>query len=482
MRNRQKITFGEKVGYSLGDVAANLVFQMMMIYQLKFYTDVFGLSGAVAGGVLLVAPMASAFADPLVGLITDRTSTRWGKYRPWLLWTAVPFCTFYVLAFNNPGIEDKGLLAVYATVSYVLLLAMYSFNNTPYASLGGVMTSDIRERTSINSIRFIASTVAQFVVQGFTLPLVARLGGSNASLGWSRTILIFALLAFVLLVVCFLSTRERIAPPPRQQKSVRRDIRETFGSVSWRAMFFLCFSLYIALAVCGSAMNFYFQSYLDRHSLFEFLRSLHLASHEGEAYSVGFSLFNIVNAVVQFFGVMFLSGRLADRYGKKTVYMVCLSLTVLLQGLFFLPGATDVKSVYLLCFLKSLAYAPTIPLMWAMVADVADHIEYLNHRRATGFCFSGVMFALKLGLGFGGALAGLLLSFFGYVPGGVAVQGETAVQGIRLVASIVPAALFCIGLAALAFYPITMRYNENMQAELASRRLRAGEGANGNIL
>lgn len=148
MQNRQKITFGEKVGYSLGDVAANLVFQMMMIYQLKFYTDVFGLSGAVAGGVLLVAPMASAFADPLVGLITDRTSTRWGKYRPWLLWTAVPFCTFYVLAFNNPGIEDKGLLAVYATVSYVLLLAMYSFNNTPYASLGGVMTSDIRERTS----------------------------------------------------------------------------------------------------------------------------------------------------------------------------------------------------------------------------------------------------------------------------------------------------------------------------------------------
>ena len=197
---------------------------------------------------------------------------------------------------------------------------------------------------------------------------------------------------------------------------------------------------------------------------------------------MGFSLFNIVNAVVQFFGVMFLSGRLADRYGKKTVYIVCLSLTVLLQGLFFLPGATDVKSVYLLCFLKSLAYAPTIPLMWAMVADVADHIEYLNHRRATGFCFSGVMFALKLGLGFGGALAGLLLSFFGYVPGGVAVQGETAVQGIRLVASIVPAALFCIGLAALAFYPITMRYNENMQAELASRRLRAGEGANGNIL
>jgi GPH family glycoside/pentoside/hexuronide:cation symporter len=465
-----KISWREKVGYSLGDMAANLVFQMMMIYQLKFYTDVFGLTGAVAGGVLLVAPMVSAFADPLVGIITDRTTTRWGKYRPWLIWTAVPFCVFYLLAFNNPGIEDKRLLAIYATVSYVLLLAMYSFNNTPYASLGGVMTSDIKDRTSINSIRFVASTIAQFVVQGFTLPLVSRLGGSNASRGWSLTILLFALVAFVLLVICFLSTRERIAPPIHQQRSIRCDVKETFGSVSWRAMFFLCFSIYIALSMSGSAMNFYFQSYLDQHSLYEFLHGLHLTNRPEEAYAVGFSLFNIINAAVQFVGVLLLANYLANRYGKKTVYAVGLALTVLLQGMFYLPGATDVRSVYVICFLKSLAYAPTIPLLWAMVADVADHMEYLNHRRATGFCFSGIMFALKMGLGFGGALSGLLLSLFGYVSGGMAIQSREAVYGIRLVSSLIPAALFCIGLAALAFYPITMRYNENMQAELADRR------------
>ena len=156
---KHSITMGEKVGYSLGDVAANLAFQMMMIYQLKFYTDIFGLDGAIAGTVLLIAPLASAFIDPFIGLITDRTNTRWGKYRPWLIWTALPFCVFYVLAFWNPGIEDKGLVAVYATVSYLLLLTMYGFNNTPYASLGGVITNDIQERTSINKVRFICTSI-----------------------------------------------------------------------------------------------------------------------------------------------------------------------------------------------------------------------------------------------------------------------------------------------------------------------------------
>ena len=169
----------EKVGYSLGDVAANLVFQMMMIFQLKFYTDVFGLDGAVAGSVLLVVCLSAVVVDPAVGLLADRTNTRWGKFRPWLIWTALPFAVFYVLAFYNPGIHQKGMVAAYATISYLLLMTVYSFNNIPYSSLGGVMTSDIKERTNITTIRFIAVTVAQFVVQGLTLPLVDTFGGKE---------------------------------------------------------------------------------------------------------------------------------------------------------------------------------------------------------------------------------------------------------------------------------------------------------------
>ena len=192
----ERVPMREKIGYSLGDAAANLVFQMMMIYQLKFYTDIFGLEGGGAGSVLLIARIIDAFVDPAAGILSDKTQTRWGKFRPWVVWTALPFMVFYVLAFYNPGIEDKALVAFYAGVSYVLLMSLYSFNNTPYSSLGGVMTGDIKERTSITSIRFVAATVAQFVVQGLTLPLVHKFGvgaGTTEADGWFTTITIFAL-------------------------------------------------------------------------------------------------------------------------------------------------------------------------------------------------------------------------------------------------------------------------------------------------
>lgn len=467
---KHSITMREKVGYSLGDVAANLAFQMMMIYQLKFYTDIFGLDGAIAGTVLLIAPLVSAFADPLIGIITDRTSTRWGKYRPWILWTALPFSVFYILAFWNPGIHDKTLVAVYATVSYILLLTMYGLNNTPYASLGGVMTDDIRERTSINKVRFVCTSIAQFVVQGFTLPLVDHFGNGNPAHGWRCTIILFSILAFVFLIICFLSTRERIQPPPQQQMSIKKDVVKTFGSVPWRSLFVLVLFMFIALAMWGASTNFYFQSYLDQSALEKFLSRLGFNVSTENAYIIGFSLFNTLNAVVQFMGVLFLSGFLANRFGKKTTFLVGLSLCTFFTALFFLPSPQDVGMVYLLCFLKSLAYGPTIPLLWAMVADTADHMEYINHRRATGFCFSGVIFALKSGMGIGGAIAGLILSLFGYVSGFGSLQSETTVTGIRLVSSLFPALLLIVGIVSLCFYPITKSYNEKMQTELAHRR------------
>ena len=485
-----KVTLREKVGYSLGDVAANLVFQMMMIFQLKFYTDIFGLDGAVAGSVLLIARVVDAFVDPAVGIITDRTKTRWGKYRPWVLWTALPFCVFYVLAFWNPGIEDKGLVALYATISYVLLMTMYSFNNTPYSALGGVMTGDIRERTSITSIRFVGSTIAQFVVQGLTLPLVSKFGGEDEGRGWFLTIGLYAVICFICFIVTFLSARERIAPPPQQEMNIKKDVKELLTSVPWRAMFVLTLFVFITLAMWGSAMSFYFQNYVDQSALYAFLDSLGLVRPEGEgsvllttfnliahkesdAYAIGFSLFNMVGALVQFFGVILLSNFLANRYGKKLTFSVCLSLTALFTAMFWLPEPADVRSMFILCILKSLAYAPTVPLLWAMIGDVADHIEYVNHRRATGFCFSGVVFALKAGLGLGGAFAGLILSAFGYASGSGLLQSDSAVTGIRLVGSLVPALLFAIGVVALCFYPITKQFNEMMQAELADRREKA---------
>ena len=477
----QKVTLGEKLGYSMGDAAANLVFQMMMIFQLKFYTDVFGLDGAMAGSILMIGSISAIIVDPTVGILADRTNTRWGKFRPWVLWTAIPFCVFYILAFYNPGIEEAGKVATYATISYVLLMTIYSLNNIPYTSLGGVMTSDIRERTSITTIRFVVVTIAQFVVQGMTLPLVNHFAeGTSLETGWTSTVILYASVAFVLFLITFMVTKERILPPPTQKVNIKEDIKDTVSDVSWNSMALLTFALFVTLAMWGSAMNFYFQYNVDQKSLYDFLIFFGMSIEPDEAYAVGFSAFNMMGAVVQFLGVICLSRFLANKYGKKKTFMVCLSMTAFFTALFFIPQPTDVSLMFVLNFLRSLAYAPTIPLLWAMIGDVADHIEYENHRRATGFCFSGIVLALKLGLGFGGAFAGIIISMFGYVSGNVSVQNESAMDGIRLVSSFVPAILLAIGVLALHFYPITKEYNENMQAELAARRRFAKQDINQN--
>ena len=487
----QKVTLTEKIGYGLGDCSANLVFQMMMIYQTKFYTDIFGLEGAIAGTVMLVARIVDAFVDPTVGILSDRTNSRWGKYRPWVLWTALPFMVFYVLAFYNPGIEDKGLVALYATISYTLLMTMYSFNNTPYSSLGGVMSADIKERTSITSIRFIFSTIAQFVVQGLTLPLVSKFSdGGDKAHGWLCTISLFAIIGFIFLVTVFFSAKERITPPAGQKNNTRQDIKDVLSSLPWRAMFVLTLFVFITLAMWGSAMNYYFENYVDAGALYAFLDKLGLVATEAQdsigysilnafglivsspdkAYEVGFGVFNMLGALVQFFGVILLSEYLVNKYGKKQTFIVCLTLTAIFTAMFYFPAKDNIGFMFVLNFLKSLAYAPTVPLLWAMIADVADHSEYVHYRRATGFVFAGVVFARKAGLGVVGAILGFLLSGFGYISGAGVAQSDSAIHGIILSSSLIPAATFFVGVIALFFYPITKKYNEKMQAELAERR------------
>ena len=274
----------------------------------------------------------------------------------------------------------------------------------------------------------------------------------------------------VLFIITFLVSKERIQPPPSQEVNIKEDIKNTVSDVSWNSMALLTFAIFVTLAMWGSAINFYFQYNIDQKSLQDFLNFFGLNVEQKEAYSIGFSIFNMTTAIVQFLGVICLSRYLANKYGKKKVFIVCLSLTAFFTALFYIPSPTDISLLFVLNILKSLAYAPTVPLLWAMIGDVADHIEYQNYRRATGFCFSGITLALKLGLGLGGAIAGVIISMFGYVSGGEAIQNETAMEGIRIVSSIVPAILFGVGVIALYFYPIGKEYNESMQAELAGRR------------
>jgi len=484
----QKVSFGEKIGYSMGDGSANLIFQMMMMFQLYFYTDVFGIKATAAGMILLVARVFDAFVDPMVGILSDRTTTRWGKYRPWVLWTALPFALFFILAFSTPDFGERGKI-LYAGITYILLMSVYSFNNTPYSSLGGVMTSDIKERTSISSIRFVTATIATFVVQGLTLPLVAKFGHGDAKTGWHWTIVLFAVIVFGLLLVTFFTAKERITPPAGQKTSVKQDLKDIVGNAPWKAMFALTLFLFVTLALWGSSMSYYFNYVVDKDALFSYLRHFGLVADAGQTYgvwhsfldafgliaknnaqvfAVGFSLFNMIGQVVTLFGVIFLSGWLSGIFGKRNVFIVCLALTGIFTVLFFVVSPKNIGLIFTINILKSLAYAPTIPLLWAMMGDVADHSEWVNHRRATGFVFAGIVFALKAGLGIGGAICGAIIDSFGFVAN--TVQSESAVFGIKLTSSVIPAATFFVGVLALFFYPISKKLNEKVQAELHARR------------
>ncbi|MCD8556400.1 MAG: MFS transporter [Bacteroides graminisolvens] len=487
--SNQKVSMAEKIGYSLGDGSANLVFQMMMMFQLFFYTDVFGIKATAAGMILLVARVFDAFVDPVVGILSDRTQTRWGKYRPWVLWTAIPFALFFILAFSTPDLTERGKI-IYAGVTYTLLMAIYSFNNTPYASLGGVMTSDIKQRTSISSIRFVTATIATFIVQGLTLPLVAKFGQGDAQKGWFVTITLFAAVAVVLLVITFFSAKERILPPANQKNSIKQDFKDIVSNRPWKAMFVLTLFLFTTLAMWGSSMSYYFNYFVDKTSLFNFLQHFGLVTVDGNTYglwhqfldafglialpdhsnvfAVGYSLFNMVGQIITLLGVIFLSGYLSNIFGKRNVFIVCLALTAVFTSLFFVVDAKSVGLIFVINMLKSMAYAPTIPLLWAMMGDVADHSEWVNHRRATGFVFAGIVFALKAGLGIGGAICGAIVDSFGFIPN--VVQTESALFGIRISSSIIPALTFVVGVLALLFYPISKHFNEKIQQELAVRR------------
>lgn len=462
----------------------------MLIFQLGFYTDVFGLTAATAGTLLLVGRFWDAIFDPIMGVIADKTQTRWGKFRPWVLWSAIPFAVMYFLAFYTPDFGDTGKV-IYAFVTYILLMTVYSVNNLPYSALNGVMTGDVNERTSLSSYRFFLAMAAAFVVQGLTLPMVSKFGQGDAAKGWYTTIGIFAAISVVFFVITFFSVRERIRPDPKQKSSPKQDFADLLKNGPWQSMFVLTLFVFITLALWGSATFYFFTYYVDKGSLFTYLQSwgLVVSDIEGAATtwwydilnafgliakadqsnvsSVGFSLFNMCGMLANILGVLF-SKMLAIRFGKKGVFLTGLSLTTLFTLMFILVPSDAIGFLFLLNILKALAYGPTIPLLWAMMGDVADYAEWKTNRRATGVVFAGIVFALKAGLGFGGAICGWLLAMYGYVPN--MAQTEGALFGIRMTASVFPAITFFIGVVALSRYGISKKLNLEIQDELAERR------------
>lgn len=441
-----KLSIKEKIGYGLGDTASHFVWDMVGFWILIFYTDTFGISAAAAGTIMLIARIWDMISDPIMGIIADRTTTRWGKFRPYLLWMALPYSLLAVLTFTTPNLGSTGKV-IYAGVTYFLLMTVFTAINLPYSSLGAVMTSDSYERAGLNSYRFVFAFIGQFIVTGTALTLALYFGKGDNAKGYQYTLILFSIISFFLFMIAFKSTKERVQPPKEQKQNLKEDLRNLFKNKPWVILFFVGIISFVMFAMQNLTIAYYFKYYI------------------GKAENV--QLFNVVGTLALIIGIPF-SKPLAKRFGKRNVFLASSLISGMFFILLYLPSANNITSIYVLNILAKITYAPSVPLLWTMIADTADYSEWKNGRRSTGLVFSAATFAQKAGWGIGGALAGWILAIYKFIPN--AVQTDSALHGIKLMISVFPGILYMSCAILLFFYSIDHKTCIIMQKDLEARR------------
>ena len=472
----EKLSLKEKIGYSLGDLSANLVFQTLITYLAYFYTDIYGLNADDATKIIFIVGTVAAFGfNPIVGALADRTNSKWGKFRPWILWTAVPLGVTSVLAFTTPEFSYSGKV-IYAVVTFTLLLLLYAGSNLPYSALSGVITGDMKERNSISAYRFVAVMFAQFFVQVFMLPIINYVGDGDKALGIEITMTWLAVIGTVLLLITFITTKERIIPSPEQKSSLKDDLNDLIKNVPWSIMLTVTILLFTTLAMKGGSYIYYFENYVSKNSLTdfispitEFLSSIGINFFGTDPVSAGFGLFNAGGIIFMIIGIG-LSKILADKYGKRNIFAIFLFISTLFILVFYILSPDSISLIFGAQIFHGFFYGITIPLLWAMIADVADYSEWKNNRRATAIIFSAMMVGLKLGLSIGQALVTQILNIYGYLPNSVSEQTESAVFGIKMLVSIFPSIPFLIATGLLFFYIIDKDLEDKIEKDLSSRR------------
>ena len=442
-----RLSFKEKFGYSLGDMAANFVFQFMIALQLDYYTHTFGLTPAQAGTLFLVVGLGAAAINPIMGLIADRTTSRWGKFRPWLLWSAVPFGIIGILTFTTPNISP-GAKLIYAWVTYTLLRVVYIVNNVPYASLTAVMTQDPDERTSISSYRQIAANSAGFIIASLAIPMVTFFGHGNDARGYQLTMGLLSVVSVIFFIITFLVTKERIQPDPQQKSSLSQSLSDLFQNRPWVVLFLVTLFYFAAILVRGNVMPSYFRYVVGDVKLY--------------AWFNGFGLAALL------LGVAF-STAVSVRVGKRELFIASMILTGVFSMLLLVLSPSATVLIIGTEVLRQFSFGLSGPILWAMMGDVADYGEWKTGRRASGTVTSAVVFALWAGLALGGAIAGWLLSGYGVVSEAV-VQTEHARSGILLTASVYAGITFLAAAACLFFYPLSRELSRSIANDLTERR------------
>jgi GPH family glycoside/pentoside/hexuronide:cation symporter len=460
MSSVQPLSFIEKLGYGLGDAASNFFFQVFNIFLLYYYTDVFGLAPAAVGTMFLVTKIIDAVSDPVMGLIADRTRSRWGSFRPYLLWVALPYGVCGYLMFASPELTDSGKL-IYAYVTYTMMMLAYTAINVPYSSLMGVISPSSLERTKVSSYRFVCAFLAAWIIGTFVGPLKNILGGGDEELGFRLTMIIFAVISVILFWITFATTKERVQPPIDRSTDIKKDLRALFSNGPWRALFVSAIAVLMGLAIRGGALLYYFKYYVGDDGTPIFL------IFDKTAVFMSLGLMTMVLGVT-------LTKSLSLRFDKRTLMVVLTTANALsIAVFFFIPPEQYWLMVAVNC-IGSFISGPTPALVWAMYADSADYGEWKTGRRTTGLVFSTVLFAQKTGLAVGAGLAGIMLGVVGFVAN--EVQSDSALLGIRVMFSVVPAVLGILGAIAIMFYKIDRETLKEMETDLAIAHAKRDEG------
>jgi len=461
---QERLSIKEKVGYSVGDTASNLFFQTFILFITIFYTDVFGITAKAVGTMFLVTKIWDAVNDPIMGVIADRTNTRWGKFRPYLVWVAIPFGVMGVLTFTTPEFSSAGKL-VYAYISYTLLMMAYTAINVPYSAIMGVMTPNSNERTVVSSYRFVAAFVGQLIVQYSVLRMVDVFGKDNEARGWQWAMGVLSALAVVLFFITFATTKERVQPPKGQKTPFKQDLADLLSNVPWLLVGAATVFQLVYICIRNGSVAYYFEYFVKDQSMTLF----------GKDYDFTYkgltSSFLMAGTVMTIIGVV-LTPRISRIFGKSMTYACLLGVAGITTGLYYFLGPEDVIAMFALQLILSFAVGPVSVLQWAIYTDTADYSEWRTGRRATALVMSASLFALKMGIALGVAGLAWILAGYGYEAN--QEQTEKGLLGIRMVMSVYPAIFAVIGMIIMFFYPLKKHLMMQVETELVARRQQHG--------
>ncbi|TRX48793.1 MFS transporter [Fulvivirga sp. M361] len=459
--DKTRIPFAEKISYGLGDFASSMFWKLFSMFLLFFYTDVFGISAAAVGTMFLITRIWDAANDPLMGILADRTHSKWGKFRPYLLFIAVPFAIVGVLTFSTPDLSPYGKL-IYAYVTYSLMMMVYTAVNVPYSSLMGVMTNDPGERTALASFRFIGAFSGGLLVTATANSLINYFGKEDQAAGFQYTIGIYAIIAAILFVLTFTGTRERLRPVVTSQRSsLKDDLKDISKNGPWFIMLGAGIAILIFNSLRDGSILYYFKYYVQDQTL-SFLGKEYTLTHTvlSSAYMSLWLATNIVGVV--------LAKPVSSRLGKKRTFALSAVFSALFSFMLFFFKPDQIGWIFFSNILIGISAGIILPLAWSMYADIADYSEWKTGRRATGLIFSSSSMSQKFGWTLGGAITGWLLAGFGFEAN--IEQSEETLLGIRLMISVIAGLGALLSFGFIHFYKLDEEFMEKVVKDLEKSR------------